>query len=209
MWRRFVDPSPQSLYRSLPAISYGERLLTGKTSLSPTQLKIDQRVFVTPSKRKLDVNVVQSNYHIELTPRYAPHPLFHQISHSISPAHVDWRMGWDGTGSDVGIYDRVVIQDILKEIAQTQQVDLNAKQKFKGTSPALFQACFLKRDLTRITDIPPIPQSSSSTKPTHSPEMPKPRSVGRWRNTRPISGSSCAPTLLARSSALSGVDVCS
>lgn len=36
--------------------------------------------------------------------------------------------------SDVGIYDRVVIQDILKEIAQTQQVDLNAKQKFKGPS---------------------------------------------------------------------------
>jgi replication factor C subunit 3/5 len=66
------------------------------------KLRIDQRVFVTPSNRKLDVNVVQSNYHIELTP------------------------------SDVGMYDRVVIQDILKEIAQTQQVDLNAKQKFKG-----------------------------------------------------------------------------
>lgn len=66
------------------------------------QLRIDQRVFVTPSNRKLDVNVVQSNFHIELTP------------------------------SDVGMYDRVVIQDILKEIAQTQQVDLNAKQKFKG-----------------------------------------------------------------------------
>jgi hypothetical protein len=33
---------------------------------------------------------------------------------------------------DVGMYDRVVIQDILKEIAQTQQVDLNAKQRFKG-----------------------------------------------------------------------------
>ncbi|KAI5454556.1 Replication factor C (RF-C) subunit [Naganishia albida] len=65
------------------------------------KLKIDQRVFVTPSKRKLDVNVVQSNYHIELTP------------------------------SDVGQYDRVVIQDILKEIAQTQQIDTNAKQKFK------------------------------------------------------------------------------
>ncbi|RSH78272.1 Replication factor C (RF-C) subunit [Apiotrichum porosum] len=65
------------------------------------KLRIDQRVFVTPSNRKLDVNVVQSNFHIELTP------------------------------SDVGMYDRVVIQDILKEIAQTQQVDLNAKQKFK------------------------------------------------------------------------------
>ena len=36
--------------------------------------------------------------------------------------------------SDVGMYDRVVIQDILKEIAQTQQVDLNAKQRFKGRS---------------------------------------------------------------------------
>ncbi|EJD06959.1 P-loop containing nucleoside triphosphate hydrolase protein [Fomitiporia mediterranea MF3/22] len=65
------------------------------------KLKIDQRVFLTPSKRKLDVNIVQSNFHIEITP------------------------------SDVGIYDRVVIQEILKEIAQTQQVDLNAKQRFK------------------------------------------------------------------------------
>lgn len=36
------------------------------------------------------------------------------------------------TSSDVGIYDRIVIQEILKEIAQTQQVDLNAKQRFKG-----------------------------------------------------------------------------
>jgi hypothetical protein len=26
----------------------------------------------------------------------------------------------------------VVIQELLKEIAQTQQVDLNAKQRFKG-----------------------------------------------------------------------------
>ena len=33
------------------------------------------------------------------------------------------------------MYDRVVIQDILKEIAQTQQVDLNAKQRFKGKLP--------------------------------------------------------------------------
>ncbi|KAI0067329.1 P-loop containing nucleoside triphosphate hydrolase protein [Artomyces pyxidatus] len=65
------------------------------------KLKIDQRVFLTPSRRKLDVNIVQSNFHIELTP------------------------------SEVGNYDRVVIQEILKEIAQTQQVDLNAKQRFK------------------------------------------------------------------------------
>ncbi|KAG1784569.1 P-loop containing nucleoside triphosphate hydrolase protein [Suillus plorans] len=65
------------------------------------KLKIDQRVFISPSKRKLEINVVQSNFHIEITP------------------------------SEAGNYDRVVIQDLLKEIAQTQQVDLNAKHRFK------------------------------------------------------------------------------
>ncbi|KAH9945324.1 P-loop containing nucleoside triphosphate hydrolase protein [Epithele typhae] len=78
------------------------------------KLKIDQRVFLTPSGRKLDVNVVQSNYHIELTP------------------------------SEVGNFDRVVIQDILKEIAQTQQVDLSAKQKFKLV--VIHEADSLSRD---------------------------------------------------------------
>jgi replication factor C subunit 3/5 len=38
-------------------------------SLIVSQLKIDQRVFMTPSRRKLDVNIVQSNFHIEITPR--------------------------------------------------------------------------------------------------------------------------------------------
>lgn len=33
------------------------------------QIRIEQRTFLTPSKRKLDVNIVQSNYHIEITPR--------------------------------------------------------------------------------------------------------------------------------------------
>ena len=53
------------------------------------------------SNRKLEFNIVSSNYHLEITP------------------------------SDVGNYDRVVIQDLLKEVAQTQQVDLAAKQRFK------------------------------------------------------------------------------
>ena len=35
------------------------------------------------------------------------------------------------TPSDVGNYDRVVIQELLKEVAQTQQVDMSAKQRFK------------------------------------------------------------------------------
>ncbi|KAF7362416.1 AAA domain-containing protein [Mycena venus] len=68
------------------------------------KLKIDQRVFLSPSKRKIEVNIVQSNFHLEITP------------------------------SEAGNYDRVVIQELLKEIAQTQQVDLNAKQRFKGAA---------------------------------------------------------------------------
>ncbi|TFK74182.1 P-loop containing nucleoside triphosphate hydrolase protein [Pluteus cervinus] len=78
------------------------------------KLKIDQRVFLSPSKRKLEINVVQSNYHIEITP------------------------------SEAGNYDRVVIQEILKEIAQTQQVDLSAKQRFKVV--VLNEADSLTRD---------------------------------------------------------------
>jgi replication factor C subunit 3/5 len=65
------------------------------------KIKIDARIFTTSSNRKLEFNIVSSVYHLEITP------------------------------SDVGNFDRVVIQDLLKEVAQTQQVDLNAKQRFK------------------------------------------------------------------------------
>ncbi|GAA5894954.1 hypothetical protein JCM6882_008252 [Rhodosporidiobolus microsporus] len=65
------------------------------------KLRIEQRTFLTPTRRKLEVNIVQSNYHIEITP------------------------------TDVGNYDRNVVQEVLKDIAQTQQVDLNAKKRFK------------------------------------------------------------------------------
>ena len=36
--------------------------------------------------------------------------------------------------SDSGRDDITVVQDVLKEIAQTQQVDLNAKKRFKSRS---------------------------------------------------------------------------
>ncbi|KHO01997.1 activator 1 38 kDa subunit [Metarhizium album ARSEF 1941] len=65
------------------------------------KIKIDSRVFQTTSNRKLEFNIVASVYHLEITP------------------------------SDVGNYDRVVVQDLLKEVAQTQQVDQSAKQRFK------------------------------------------------------------------------------
>ncbi|KAK9463058.1 P-loop containing nucleoside triphosphate hydrolase protein [Lipomyces oligophaga] len=66
------------------------------------KIKIDARVFQTASgSRKLEFNVVSSNYHMEITP------------------------------SDMGNNDRLIIQDLLKEVAQTQQVDMSAKQRFK------------------------------------------------------------------------------
>lgn len=34
--------------------------------------------------------------------------------------------------SDLGMYDRVIVQDVIKGIAQTQQIDSNAKHQFKG-----------------------------------------------------------------------------
>lgn len=65
------------------------------------KIKIDSRVFQTTTNRKLEFNIVASVYHLEITP------------------------------SDVGNYDRVVVQDLLKEVAQTQQVDQSARQRFK------------------------------------------------------------------------------
>ncbi|ANB14699.1 replication factor C subunit 5 [Sugiyamaella lignohabitans] len=53
------------------------------------------------NSKKVEFNIVSSVHHLEITP------------------------------SDMGNNDRVVIQDLLKEIAQTQQVDLSSKQRFK------------------------------------------------------------------------------
>lgn len=49
----------------------------------PLQLKIDQRVFLTPSKRKVEVNIVQSNYHLEITPRCVRDILIFETGHSL------------------------------------------------------------------------------------------------------------------------------
>ena len=78
------------------------------------KIKIDARIFQTTSNRKIEFNVVASIYHLEITP------------------------------SDVGSYDRVVVQDLLKEVAQTQQVDQNARQRFKVV--VINEADHLSRD---------------------------------------------------------------
>ncbi|KAJ3158573.1 Subunit of heteropentameric Replication factor C (RF-C) [Geranomyces michiganensis] len=65
------------------------------------KLRIDVRQFSTPSNTKKEISVVTSNYHMEMTP------------------------------GDVGVHDRLIVTDLIKEIAQTHQVDSNARRAFK------------------------------------------------------------------------------
>eukprot|EP00126_Sphaerothecum_destruens_P007577 Sdes_comp19900_c0_seq3m12282 len=64
------------------------------------KIKIDRKVFTTPSKAKIEITTLSSNYHIEMSP------------------------------SEAGFHDRIVVQEILKEIAQTQQLG-NSPKPFK------------------------------------------------------------------------------
>ncbi|XP_018321300.1 replication factor C subunit 3 [Agrilus planipennis] len=65
------------------------------------RLKVENMNFTTPSNKKLEVTTVSSSYHIEVNP------------------------------SDVGIYDRVIIMNLIKNVAQTQQLDINGQRAFK------------------------------------------------------------------------------
>jgi len=65
------------------------------------RLRLEHQSFVTPSKKKVDINTIASNYHIEVNP------------------------------SDVGIYDRIVIQELIKTVASTEQLDTGCQKEFK------------------------------------------------------------------------------
>ena len=61
------------------------------------RLRFEHQNFETPSKKKLEIVTIASNYHIEVNP------------------------------SDVGIYDRVVIQELIKNTASAQQIGKNSR----------------------------------------------------------------------------------
>lgn len=63
------------------------------------RLKMETITVTTPSNKKVEIMTVNSNYHIEINP------------------------------SDVGIYDRVVVMDLIKNIAQTQQIGMTGNQR--------------------------------------------------------------------------------
>lgn len=65
------------------------------------KLRIEHNHFTTPSNKKLEIVSISSNYHIEVNP------------------------------SDVGIQDRVVIQELIKNVAQVNQLDSSSQKDFK------------------------------------------------------------------------------
>lgn len=65
------------------------------------RLRSETMTFTTPSNRKVEVMTVGSNYHLEVNP------------------------------SDAGIYDRVVVIDLIKQVAQTHQIDASGQREFK------------------------------------------------------------------------------
>lgn len=67
------------------------------------RLKLDKRTFTTPSKRTIEINMVTSNHHIEISP------------------------------GDVGTNDRFVVQDIIKEMASNKNIVSAAAASEKKT----------------------------------------------------------------------------
>ncbi|XP_037027282.1 replication factor C subunit 3 [Bradysia coprophila] len=65
------------------------------------RLRNETMSFTTPSNRKIEIMTVGSNYHLEVNP------------------------------SDAGIYDRVVVVDLVKHVAQTHQLDPTGQREFK------------------------------------------------------------------------------
>lgn len=65
------------------------------------RLRLEHQSFYTPSKKKIDINTIASNYHIEVNP------------------------------SDAGIYDRIVVQELIKTVASTEQLDAGCQKEFK------------------------------------------------------------------------------
>ena len=56
------------------------------------RLRLDKRTFTTPTNKSVDIHMISSNYHIELCP------------------------------GDAGLNDRYVVQDVIKEMAQSKSI---------------------------------------------------------------------------------------
>jgi len=68
------------------------------------RLRLDKRTFTTPSKKSIDINMISSNYHIEISP------------------------------GDAGINDRYVVQEVIKEMAANRNISSAASSVTGGAA---------------------------------------------------------------------------
>ncbi|EUB63594.1 Replication factor C subunit 3 [Echinococcus granulosus] len=83
------------------------------------KLRIEHHTFTTPSKKKINLSTVSSNYHLEVNPRH------------VNVSIVVLTLQAARFSLDVGIYDRIVIQELIKDMASTAQLDITNQREFK------------------------------------------------------------------------------
>ena len=86
---------------------------------SAERLRNETMQFTTPSNKKIEIMTVSSNYHIEGK----------KLDNKTRWYYILWTSLVNP--SDAGIYDRVVITDIIKQIAQTNVIDTNGQRDFR------------------------------------------------------------------------------
>ena len=81
------------------------------------KLRLERHEFMTQSKKKIEIHSSSSNYHIEICPGKTVNLKMRSCKHFVL--------------ADAGNNDRVVIQELVKEIAGTRQINSKEQKSFK------------------------------------------------------------------------------
>lgn len=90
------------------------------------KLRLERHEFTTQSKKKIEIHSSSSNYHIEICPG--------KNHKSILENGTMCNFNAFYTLADAGNNDRVVIQELVKEIAGTRQINSKEQKSFKVRS---------------------------------------------------------------------------
>lgn len=95
-----------------------------------------------PSKKKIEINTIASNYHLEVNARYLKKcnycteirrlGFFEFFSVTTKTYIMILEFFCSLLCSDAGNQDRVVIQELIKTVAQSQQIQSSTQKEFKG-----------------------------------------------------------------------------
>lgn len=92
-----------------------DALLHALYGASAERLKLDKRTFTTPTKRSVDINMITSNHHIQMSP------------------------------GDAGLNDRFVVQDVIKEMASNKNIASVSSKKANFKTVVLVEVDRLSR----------------------------------------------------------------